>query len=190
MIALELENTAEVCEEEEIIVGGGCKYSLCHIFFACCHTCYATSASALSAVCCGRNTLDVTHICESEYALFFFDKVFDVKVIFNEGDFCASFVGELFLDFCDFLLDDIVDELRIGKNFDVFVDLLEEHIQFVLNLFNFKTLQAAETHIENRLSLNFRKTEAFHKASLCIVVACADDVDYFVDVVAGNLETL
>ena len=188
VIALELEDSAEVCEEEEIIVCGRCEYSLCHVLFACCHACYAAAASALSTVCCSRYTLDVAEVCKCEYTLFFLDEVFDIKVVFNEGDFCASFVCKLSLDFCDFCLDNIVNKLRVGKDFDVFVNLLEECIQFILNLFNFKTLQAAESHIEDGLCLDFGKTEALHKTSLCIVVACTDDMDNFVDVVAGNLE--
>ena len=61
---------------------------------------------------------------------------------------------------------------------------------FRIDFFLFQTLQTAQLHFQNRLCLQIRQAEAFHQSLLCIIIACADNSDYLVNVVNRNPQTL
>ena len=119
------------------------------------------------------------------------DKVLDVHFAADGLDGGAALVAELVAYFTKLGLYDIVHQVNIGENRLVLGDALENFGELVLDFLPVKAGETSETHRENGVRLDFRKTEALHKAGTVLVVvpSASDDADNFVDVVLGDFET-
>ena len=125
-------------------------------------------------------------MCESDAYIFFFDKVFLVdfgSICLNLG---SSFVAPLFLDFQKLVLYYSHEFVLICKQLVVVCDFFHQLLILVFYLLLFQTLKSSQLHVENCLSLNFGKAEAFDEPFLGVIVAVSDNLYDFVDIIEGN----
>ena len=117
------------------------------------------------------------------------NKVFKVNFAADILNLCFSFISEFIPDGNKLISENAVELDFIGKKLTVVSDFFFKRFELLNKLLSVKPLKSFEPHIKDCLSLNIIKTEAFHKSYLCIVIACADNMDYFVDIILSYDKT-
>ena len=104
----------------------------------------------------------------------------------------AALIAELIGHGLKLLLDDVHELLFIVQDCLQLGDGLQQLGVFLAQGQNFQPGQALETHVQNGLRLNFRQAEALHQARLgrLGVLAFADELDHFVQIVHGDHQAL
>ena len=165
------------------------KHGIGNVLFAGGQAGDTAAAAALAAVGIDRQALDIAHTGHGIDALLLFDQVFDVDLVLDMRDLGAALVAILFLDLQQAFADDLVNAGGLDQNIVIIGDLGAQLIQFVLDLLALEALQSSQLHLEDRLGLDLADAKAVHQVFLGVVVAVTDDMDNFVDVVAGNGQT-
>ena len=122
---------------------------------------------------------------EGDADVFFFDKVFFVYFSRIGLYLGSSAVSPFILDFQKFVLDYAHKFVLVCKQLVVVCDFFHQLLVLVFYFLFFQTLQSPELHIQDCLSLNFRKAEAFDEPFLGIIVAVSDNLYDFVDIIEG-----
>ena len=151
-----------------------------------------TSTTFLHSKFCLVQTFDVAFVRKGDQDICFFNQV----LIFKRKDFTnhqlsPTSISKLAFDFFQFFLDDGRHTFWFRQNISQIGNQGNQIIVFTLDLVSFQTGQTTKTHVQNGLTLTFRKLELRHQFSLCfsICLAIADDPDHFIDVIQSNEQT-
>jgi len=160
------------------------------ILLPCLHPDNPSAAAVLALIGIQRGTLYIIQIRQRKYAGFLLNQILHINFARILHQLCAAFIGIFLLNRRNFILDYAKQQLFIRQNGLVIRNLLLQLCIFRIDFFLFQALQTAQLHFQNRLCLQIRQAEAFHQSLLCIIIACADNSDYLVNVVNRNPQTL
>ena len=179
-----------VGNEHQRIVGVGDEEFLDEVVFVCGDGDFAFASTTLFLILFDRHPLDVATVGDGDDHWLVGDEILDVDVVVIIDDLGTALFAKRGFDFGELFADDLDDfRFALEDPFEV-GDEFAQFGQFVLDLFDLQTRQAAQAHLEDRFGLDFAEAEAAHEvfASIGIVGAGTDDFDHFVDVVHGDLE--
>ena len=137
-------------------------------------------------------TFDVAFIRKGDQDICFFNQVLIFKrKDFSDHQLSSASITKLAFDFFQFFFDDGSHTFWFSQNVSQISNQGNQIIIFTLDLVSFQTGQTTKTHVQNGLTLTFRKFELRHQFSLCFSVcpAIADDSDHFIDVIQSNQQT-
>ena len=146
----------------------------------------APAAALLRAVRIDCHALDIALAGEGIAAGLLFDEILNVDLIFHVLDLGQPFVAEFITDCDQFILQNALDQVDIAQNIVEIRDLLFQLFVFRRQLFPLQALQRFQAHIQDALGMHVRKTEALHELLLGIIVAAADDLNDFINMILGD----
>ena len=187
-IALYAEHSALAGKEENKVVSGRHKQVFHKVLVTAGHAGNTSAAAALRLIGIHGLTLDISEMSKCNNSVLHGDKILNIHFSadgFNGG---AAVVAEFVGNFFDFGLDNVVNQMNIPKDCFQFFNPLCNITQFVFNLLHIKCGKTAKAHGKNCVRLNFRKTEALHKARTVFVVVAAgtDYVNNLVNIILGD----
>src|SRR5579864_6714085 len=103
---------------------------------------------------------------EGDEDLLLRDEVFLVHLELVVADLAAPGIGESPAQVGDLVLDDAVDESRIGEQVLELSDLLDQLLVLLAELAALQPRQPAETEVDDGLRLPFRKVEPLLQGAL------------------------
>ena len=167
-------------------MGRGGKDGVHHVLFPGGHARDAAAAPPLGAVGAGREPLDIPHPREGIDALFLFDQVLDVDLVFHMRDLRPPIIAVFVADGLQLGFDDLKDPGGGGQNVLEIPNLQAQLCQLGFDLLSLQPLQPAQLHLQNGLGLDVADRKSLHQPLLGVVIAGADDVDDLVDVFTGD----
>ena len=174
---------SRIGKEQNMRMGRGNKHRVYKVLFLCLHTYYALAAAFLTLVGINRKTLDITLVRHRDYVILLSNQVLNVNIVLNRLNRRSSLVTEFILDFGYLVFKDFKHHMLILQNLGQICNQLHQLVIFLIDFLALQTLQSCKTHIKYRLCLNIRERKTLNKVLLCIVVAPADNRNYFVYVV-------
>ena len=117
------------------------------------------------------------------------NQILNVNFILDFLDVGFPLVAEFIPNFNQLVPQNALHLYGVSQQLLIIGNLLLQFLVFGFQLFPVQTLQGNQTHIADGLRLHIVQAESLHEALLGIVVAGADDVNDFVDVVLGNQQT-
>ena len=159
------------------------------VALACRESDNALASAALCLVGVGRNSLDVTEMCECDRNILFIDQSLFIELALVCNDLGAAWISPLLLDLEQLVLDDSHQQMLVCEQALVVSDLFLQLFILGLDLLAFESLQLGEPHIEYRLCLDLAEPEPDHQLFFGVVVCRADGLDDLVDVVERDDES-
>ena len=153
----------------------------------------ALASTLLGAIGRNRQTLDVTGVRAGHDHVFLGDKVLNVKVLgLHAADLGATLVSEAARNLTQLVLDDAKDLIAMLEQVDVVGNARAQVLDLGNELVAGQAGQAAQTHLQDCLTLNLVQAKALVHAALRlgVVMRGADDVNDFVDVIDGDEQAL
>ena len=150
------------------------------------HNAYAAAMLGLVGVC--GHALDVTGVGDRDHAGMAGDQVGNIQVAVVVRDFRAALVGVTFFHIEQFFLDELDAHFAAGKQFFQVGDLLHDLIVVRLQVFDGKTGQLVQAHIQNGIDLDTGQTETVdqRRCRRFFRAGFADDLHNFVNIVDSN----
>ena len=107
-------------------------------------------------------------------------------------DHGAACVTILLFHLVEFVLHHLLAKLRVIENLVQIVDGLHQLVKLVVQLLQAQACELTQTHIHNRLALQFIQLETLLQIALSIrrSLAGTDDMYHLVDIVAGDDQSL
>ena len=130
--------------------------------------------------------LDIASVRQGENRKFFLDQIFIFQIFYHVLNFGFPVVTEFVADGYQLFFQNRLDFFRICKKVFVVVDFLFQFSVLIFEFFPVEPLQLDQAHIADILSLIIIQLKPFHQTLLGIVVAGADDMDHFIDIVLRN----
>ena len=151
----------------------------------------AYAAAVLRAVFGQRRTLDIAHVRDGDDHLVVGIEIFGIELLRSVDDLRAAFVAVLLLHLEQFVLDDLhLKRLALEHLIEV-GDLLLQLVAFGRQFAVLQTGQRAQTHLDDRRSLQIAQAELLDQGRLGLVgrPSGADGVDHLVDIVLRDQKT-
>ena len=188
---LQAVHLALVREEEQIVMGGRREQMLDKVVLSRRKRGDSLAASSLRTVGIGGDPFDIADMSHRDHDIVFLDQVFDEQLVRIGFKGRSALIGILVLDLQQLFLDDAQKQTFVREDFAQLLDQLHQLRVFLFDLVAFESGQALQTHVEYRLSLNFRQSEAVHQLDLrFLAVLCgADQRDDLVDMVQRDAQT-
>jgi len=132
-------------------------------------------------------TFDVPHVGNGDDHFIIGIEVFRIKVFRSVDDFGATFIAVFFLDFQQFVFDDVHAQFAAFQHLLIPGNLFHEGFILVAQFLHFQSGQLAETHFNDSPGLYIGKIESRHEAFAGFVgrLRRTDNGDNLIDVVAG-----
>ena len=121
------------------------------------------SPATLARISRDRRTLDVTTVRDSDRHVFIGDEIFDRELNAFVDNLCAALVTKIFLNFFELFRDHATERTLVAENLFQLRDVFDHLLVLVDDLLTLKCRYSSQLQIENRLRLNFRKGETFHR---------------------------
>ena len=150
----------------------------------------ADAAAALCLELCQGNSLDVAHVAHRNDYFVVGIEVFGVELLGAGQNLRATCVAVLFLYLDEFVLDDLAAKGVVGENLVVVLNLLQQFVVLIMEVFLPQACELRQTHIDDGLALQFVQLEAGFEVALGVGgrLAATYDVYHLVDVVRGDDE--
>ena len=165
---------------------------LCHmIVFLRFHTDHTHTAAMMRGVGIRRHAFDVAGIGNRDHTGMTRDQVRNIDIAVIVCDLGAAFVRVAFFHIDEFFLDEIHAFFTAGKQFTQIFDLLHDLIIIFLQIFNGKTRQLMQTHIQNGVHLDLGETEPFAQSRCRHFTGAGftDDLHHFINIVHRDQQT-
>ena len=191
LVALQAEHPARVGDKQHMVVGGADEQLLHKVLFLGGHAGNAPAAAALHLIGVLGLALDVALVGQGEHALLLGDQVLNVHLAGHMGDLGAAVVAELLLQGGQLFLHDGQHPAVVVQNGGPVGDFAAQVAQFVLDLLDLQTGQAAQRELADGVGLHIVKAELLHDGGLGLglpAAAVADGVDDLVHNVHGPLQ--
>ena len=120
------------------------------------HALDAFAAAVLHFIGRTWNPLDIAVFREGDDDIIHRNEIFIFHICDRIDDFRLSRIAILVFNDKQFLFEDGFHTTVVSKNIFQIINLDQQFLIFILNLFPFQTRQSSELHIENCLGLNFR----------------------------------
>ena len=184
-IAFNAESAALVCEEHDIGMRACDENILKEIFFTGCSRTDADAASALRAIGCFRNALDVAVMGAGNNHVFFLDDVVHIDVFNDLCDFGAARIGKAAPNLEHFIFNNAHKFAFVRKQGSKVFNRALKLTVLGFQLFALKPRQPLQPHVKYRLRLPFTETETCNQPFLCFCAVCTgfDDGNDFVNIV-------
>ena len=167
IVNLQPVNPAEIGEEHQIGVGAGHEQMFDRIFFFGAGALEPLAAAPLRPIDAGGGAFDVTVVADGDDHGFFGDQVSDVDLAdFFAGDFGAPLVAVLALQLLHVIAHHRQDVFLVGENAFVFVDVVEQLLEFAGECFLFQVDQRTERHPQNGVGLHRSERVVFAHAAI------------------------
>jgi len=131
-------------------------------------TCFSAlgpySSPVLSPEFSQRRTFDVPKVGNGDDHFIIGVEIFGIEVFRSIHNLGASNVTVFFLDFQQFVLDDVHPHLTTGKHFLVPGNLFHQGLVLVAQFLHFQTGELAEAHFNDGPGLYVGKVEGHHEA--------------------------
>ena len=175
-------------EEQHVGVRGSHKQVLHEVGVLQVHALHALAAALLLAVGAHGQALDIAGLGHGDDHVLFGDEVLHLDILGLAGQAGAARGVVFLLDLLQLFLDDLLQQVLVGKDLLVVGDLLAQLGQLFLDLGAFQAGQAAQAHFQDGVGLLLGKTEALGEArgGFLVRLGGADDVDDLVDVIERN----
>ena len=109
----------------------------------------------LCAVDGGSDPLHVAVVSQRDHHILFLNQVFDIDVVFRDGQLAAPFVAVFFAYLADLGFNHFHQQVFVRQNRGQPLDGLLQLLVFLLELFPLQSGQACQAHIQDRLGLSF-----------------------------------
>ena len=148
----------------------------------------ALAAPVLRAIRVERHALDVPAVGEGDEDLLLRDEVLLVHLELVVTDLAAARIGEPPAQVGDLVLDDAVDQARVGEELLELRDLLDQLLVLLAELAALEPCQPSQAEVDDRLRLALGEAEALLEGRLrgLLVLRAADDRDRLVEVVEDD----
>ena len=150
------------------------------------------SAAMLRAVFGQRRALDVAHVRDGDDHVVVGVEILGIELLRSIDDLRAALVAVLLLDLQQLVLDDLHLHRHVGQHLREVGDESHQLVALGNELAVLEARQGAQTHLDDRRSLDVIQLEALHHRLLGLVggLRRADDPHDLVDVVLGDQQAL
>ena len=190
LIALLAVDLARIGEEEDTVVGRGGEHVADIVLVAGGDALLTLSALALSGIFADRGALNVAVLGEGKDALLLFNEILDVQIVLHILNLRLALVAVFVADLGELVLQHAAKHCLAAEELHIVGDALFQLIVLVLQLLAVETLQGDEAHIADGLCLHLGEVETLHQVILGVIVAGADDLDDFVNIILRDQEAL
>ena len=167
-------------------MGGSGKDRLYKVFLLGGHSTDAFPTAALGFILRKSKTFDITAVSQGKDGEFLLNQVFIFQIFHNILNLGSALITELVTNGDQFLFQNSLDLLRIGKKIFIILDFSLQLFVFIFQFFPIQALKLNQTHIADILGLNIIQLKTLHQALFRIIIAASDNMDDLIYIVLCN----
>ena len=151
----------------------------------------ANTTTVLQFVFRKSRSLNITKVRNCNHHIFVGIEIFRVEFLGCLNDVGFTFVTVFCLDFEHFVFYNLHLHIVICQHIFKVCNLTFKFLIFSMKLIHLQTCELTQTHFNYGICLFFVKFKTFHQifAGFSHVFRCANDMNNFVDIIAGNDKT-